>query len=139
MIFNNQDEVYFNEITSKVTKLKNIHFIEKVPFEKIQKYYDEAKIFISTSDFEGFANTFIQAGIGGTPVITLNSNPDDFINEYGCGYFANGSIMKLNKYVNELMVIPNCKKYDKFSKNIYKYVKDKYDIRKNIKVIEKLL
>jgi glycosyltransferase involved in cell wall biosynthesis len=133
MIFNKQDKIYFNEIHNKSKTLKNLKFIEKVQFEKIQKYYDEAKLFISTSDFEGFANTFIQAEIGKTPIISLNSNPDDFINEYKCGYFANGSIKKMNKDLNKLFT--NKKTWEKFSDNIHKYVKDKYDIKKNIKVL----
>jgi glycosyltransferase involved in cell wall biosynthesis len=137
MILNKQEEDYFKEIKSQAKKLKNLKFIEKVPFYKIQKYYDEAKVFVSTSLYDGFANTFIQSGIGKTPVLTLHSNPDNFINKYECGYFANNSEEKLNEYLNKL--IKDKKEYNKLSQNIHNYVKEKYDIKKNITVIKELI
>jgi glycosyltransferase involved in cell wall biosynthesis len=137
MICNKQKVDYYNEIYKKAKKIKNLEFIEKVPFHKIQKYYDNAKLFISTSEFEGFANTFIQSGIAKTPIISLSSNPDDFINKYECGYFAQDSTEKLNEYTRKLLA--DKKTYEKFSENIHKYVKEKYDIRNNIKVIKKVI
>ncbi len=137
MILNNNDEKHFSDIKKIAEKLNNFELIEKVLFEQIQKYFDEAKLFISTSDIEGFANTFIQSGIGKTPILSLNSNPDDFINKYKCGYFANSSFDDLNNYIQKLF--EDKKLYDELSKNIYKYVKENYDIKNNIKVLEKLL
>lgn len=137
LIFNNQDQKYFEEIVSYTKKMQNLKFIEKVPFNRIQKYYDGAKVFVSTSEFEGFANTFVQSGIGKTPIITLGSNPDNFLDEYKCGFFANNSMKKLNSDLNKLF--SDKKLYSQYSKNIFEYVRSKYDIKKNIKVIKKLL
>lgn len=137
MIFNCQDENYFKEIREEAMKITNLIFIDKVPFHKIQTYFDEAKVFVSTSLYEGFANTFIQSGIGKTPILSLHSNPDNFLNEYKCGCFANGSEKMLNHYLREF--VTDNEAYDKFSQNIYNYVRAKYDIKNNMNVIYQLL
>ncbi len=137
MVFNNQHQDYFDDISRRAKKIKNVNFIEKVSFDKIQRYFDEAKVFASTSSAEGFANTFIQAGIGRTPIITLNCSPDNFIDKYGCGVFAKGSKKRLDEGLKRLL--SEDRFYAKCSKNVFEYMKDKYDVKKNMKVIEKLI
>jgi glycosyltransferase involved in cell wall biosynthesis len=45
----------------------------------------EAAALISTSDEEGFPNTFLQAWSSGTPVISLKIDPDHVIERRGLG------------------------------------------------------
>ncbi len=137
MICNNQSKELYEKIETQANELKNLTFIEKIPFHEIQQYYDNAIAFVSTSDFEGFANTFIQSGLGKTPILTLNSNPDQFITKYNCGLFANGSEQKLNENLNT--IINNKKLQEQMGENAYNYVKANYDVKDNIKIIEKLV
>ena len=64
--------------------IPNVKFIEFVPFEEIDDYFANAKLFINTSDDEGFPNTFIQARNNGTPVISFNVDPDNILRDLNC-------------------------------------------------------
>ena len=123
----NYQEDFADKIISEAKKIKNLTFIERVPYDKIQEYFNKAKIFICTSDYEGFPNVHLQACLGKTPIVTLNINPDNYINKYDVGYYANGDKNILLKKTNELVVNPD--KLEIKAKNAYKYVCNKHDIR----------
>jgi glycosyltransferase involved in cell wall biosynthesis len=117
--------------------LTNLTFIEKVPFNDIQKYFNKAKVFVNTSDYEGFPNTFLQAGIGKTPVLSLNVNPDNFINEYNCGSFCENDFNELVE--NAKTLINNEKVWKEKSENIFKYTKENHDIYKNVEQLTRMI
>jgi glycosyltransferase involved in cell wall biosynthesis len=128
---------FYEEIKSKANKINNVQFIDFVPFDKIQAYYNEAKIFVNTSDYEGFPNTFIQSCIAETPIVSLNVNPDNFLNKYNCGYCAEGDFDKLAQQTEKLL--KDKKDWQEKSKNARKYVKENHDIKKNIERFKKVL
>ena len=126
----NEKEDYQKEIKEKADTIENLTFIDRVPFNEIQKYFDAAKIFVNTSEYEGFPNTFLQAGIGKTPILSLNVNPDNFINEYNCGFFCENDFDKLVE--NAKLLIYNKEEWKEKSENVFKYVKENHDIHKNV-------
>jgi glycosyltransferase involved in cell wall biosynthesis len=67
--------------------LKNLSIIDFVPFDEIDRYFRRAKVFVNTSTEEGFPNTFVQACMNFTPIVSLMSIPDDFIGKSGAGIF----------------------------------------------------
>lgn len=122
---------YFKTIQKKANKLKNLIFIEKVFFGEINKYFKKAKIFINTSDYEGFPNTFIQAAKNKVPILSLNVNPDDFLSKNECGFCVND----LGKIERKLIELWNNKKLrEELGKNAYSYAKNSHDIEKNVRV-----
>lgn len=129
------DKILWNVIKNKSEEISNLELIEKVPLEEIGKYYQKAKIFINTSDFEGFPNTFVQAAMFGTPIVSLNVNPDNFINIYNCGYVAEGDKEKMKEQIKNLL--ENQEDWKSKSNNSYKYAKNNHNININrIKLIE---
>ena len=90
-------EGFFKKTKEDAAQYKNIEFIEFVPFEKIQSYFEHANIFVGTSEYEGFPNTFLQACIAHTPIVSYKVNPDSFITAYNAGYVALGNTEKLRK------------------------------------------
>lgn len=126
----NENEDYQKEIEEKANKSKNLIFIDRVPFNDIQFYFNRAKIFINTSEYEGFPNTFLQAGIAKTPILSLNVNPDEFINKYNCGFFCENDFDKLVENAN--ILINNKEEWDEKSGNVLNYVKENHDIHKNV-------
>lgn len=123
------EDAFFEEISQKAKKFKNLTFIEKVPFAKIQKYFNEAKLFIGTSDAEGFPNTYLQACMGYTPVVSYKVNPDNFINQNNIGYCADGNFEKMLCQIKKLLT--DKKDWQEKSKNSFEYLKKNHDIRKN--------
>jgi len=95
MICPGEDKELWDSVAERADKLPNLEFIEKVPYHEIQEYYDRAKVFVNTSTFEGFPNSFIQSGMGCTALLSLCIDPDGMIQEFGCGILANGSMEKM--------------------------------------------
>ena len=122
---------YFKNIQKKASKIKNLIFIEKVIFDEIDDYFKKAKIFINTSNYEGFPNTFIQAAKNKTPIISFNVNPNNFLDKYKCG-FCIGNLKKIEEKLIELW--NNKELREKLGENAYKYAKDNHDIKRNTKI-----
>jgi glycosyltransferase involved in cell wall biosynthesis len=63
----------------------NIAFLGKVAPQQAQQIIADAALLLSTSDGEGFPNTFLQAWLSGTPVISLKVDPDRIIERQELG------------------------------------------------------
>ena len=87
-----EDRELWDSVAKRAAKLPNLEFIEKVPYHEIQEYYDRARVFVNSSTFEGFPNSFIQSGMGHTALLSLCIDPDGMIQEFGSGILANGSM-----------------------------------------------
>ena len=81
VIMPKHDPRLWEDISQQSKKISNLNLIEKVPFRKINSFFSRAKLFINTSIFEGFPNTFVQAAMNGTPIISLNVNPEKFLDK----------------------------------------------------------
>jgi len=68
----------YDEIKDSVKNLKNLQFLGFQPFKKTECYFDRCKLFVNTSDYEGFPNTFLQAWNRGIPVLSY-VDPDGVI------------------------------------------------------------
>jgi glycosyltransferase involved in cell wall biosynthesis len=125
------DSGYFKKIKKQAENLKNLVFIDFVPFDEIEAYFLVAKLFINTSTKEGFPNTFIQALKNEVPIISLSVNPDNFIIKGKVGFVCNNDFKKLIENTNYLL--NNKNKLLEFASNGFNYSKEKFDIEKNIK------
>jgi glycosyltransferase involved in cell wall biosynthesis len=115
-------------IKQKANSLSNMIFIEKVPFYEIQNYFNQSKIFVNTSESEGFPNTFLQAAQARMPIISLNVNPDFFITKYNCGIYCNNSFENLVESAQYL--INNNEEIEKRGENVFGYLKKNHDLDK---------
>ena len=88
-------------------------------------FFQNVKIFVNTSTYEGFPNTFIEAWKNGIPVISLNVNPDDIITAYSLG-FCSKTISQMNKDIN--LLYSDEKLYKKLSNSAYLYVKKNHNL-----------
>ena len=74
----------YNEINNSVSGISNLDFAGTVPYSRVNDYFRRAKIFINTSESEGFPNSFLQAWARGVPVISF-FDPDNLITKHGLG------------------------------------------------------
>lgn len=94
------------EIFDAVSKAAppNLQIIERVEFADVEGLFARAFVLINTSRFEGFPNTFLQAGKYRIPVASLDVDPDGFIVSNGCGVLASGDEAVLARSILELSV-----------------------------------
>jgi glycosyltransferase involved in cell wall biosynthesis len=92
---------YYNKIEKEAKKIKNIDFVGPVHYSKVNSYFNRAKLFINTSDIEGFPNSFLQAWIRGVPVVSF-FDPDKLIDKYELGY-APSNLEGMKKCVDRLL------------------------------------
>lgn len=94
MVCPREDVGLWESVAERAAKLANLRFIEKVPYHEIQGRYDAARVFVNTSEWEGWPNSFIQAGLGRTALLSLAVNPDGIFERFRLGCYADGDIQK---------------------------------------------
>jgi glycosyltransferase involved in cell wall biosynthesis len=126
----NHQPQLFEQVLSQTSSIKNLNFIEFVPPNKIQEYFEHSKVFIGTSESEGFPNTYLEACSAGTPIISYRVNPDNFINKNGLGYIANGNFAEMVSSLSKLLT--DHEDWQKKSENAHRYVKKNHDLNANV-------
>ncbi len=112
------------EVEKAAGEMKNLEYIEYVPFDLIQAYYDRAKLFVNTSEYEGFPNSFIQACIGRTGILSLRVNPDAFITEHSLGCCCQDSVARAIDFIKGM----DAEKIGEMGRNAYEYVIRNHDV-----------
>ena len=119
----------YEDLVREAKEIANLEFLERVGFHEIDEYFQRAKVLVNTSDSEGFPNTFIQACKWATPILSLNVNPDGFLERYQCGMCAKGDWEKFVRMLTELAE-PEAQK--EYGRNARRYVEEHHDIKKII-------
>lgn len=118
------------EIKREASHVPNLIFSQGMKRPELDETYRHAKLFLNTSDVEGFPITFIEAGKYGVPIITLNVDPDNILSKNKFGECAKGSVDFLIKIVGEWLEKES--KRDVASKAFRYYVENTNDIHKNV-------
>ena len=100
MIVNKTDADVFDTLLRD--RPDNLTIIEQVPHREIWEHYRQARVFVSTSVYEGFPNTFLQCAVAGVPVASLQGDPEGILAGRGCGLLAEGSMDRLADNVRTL-------------------------------------
>jgi glycosyltransferase involved in cell wall biosynthesis len=115
----------YPRLVDRALAVTNLQFIERVPFDQIDPWFQRAKVFVNTSDSEGFPNTFIQAAQWAVPIMSLNANPDRFLSQYQCGLCADGSFDRLAEGLRLLLANG---RFVEIGQNARRYVEQHHDI-----------
>jgi glycosyltransferase involved in cell wall biosynthesis len=129
------DDEYDN-LRKEAQETSNLEFIEHVPFEEVIKYFNKAKVYVNTSDSEGFANTFVDACKSAAPIMSLSVNPDNFIDTNECGLCAKGNWENFLELFDNLR--KNSKEILRLGSNGRKYMEENHDISKIIDIYKDL-
>jgi glycosyltransferase involved in cell wall biosynthesis len=73
------------QVVNALEKLPNVDYRGRVDSEEASRVIANAALLLCTSDQEGFPNTFVQAWSNGTPVVTLQVDPDSIIKRLELG------------------------------------------------------
>lgn len=104
-------------------QLPNVEFCGNISRKAIRQFYRDAKFLLNTSDFEGFSNTFLEAMVTGTPIIsTTKVNPDSIISNFNLGiiYESPLNLKDILERLEESI-------YSNFSNNCLNYVNNNHD------------
>jgi len=86
---------------SAIKDSKYLRYFGELPLEGVNALMDEADVFVNTSSFEGFPNTFIQAWLRGAIVVSLDVDIDGGMEAAGIGYCTR-SLTRLVEVIDRL-------------------------------------
>lgn len=118
------DNPAFRDMKRKIKGLSNLTLIDYVPFRDIQRYYNEAKLFVNTSECEGFPNAFLQSCLGKTPILSFKINPDSFIDHHRLGICCNDDMEQAIAFIQGL----SDESVRTYGENAFDYVRRNHNI-----------
>jgi glycosyltransferase involved in cell wall biosynthesis len=77
-------ESLYEAVRAEALGLPNVRFHGPVPYHEVGEFYERARVFVGTSEIEGFPNTYLQAWARGTPVVAF-LDPEQLIARNGMG------------------------------------------------------
>jgi glycosyltransferase involved in cell wall biosynthesis len=87
----------------------------------------DAAILLSTSDVEGFPNTFVQAWSSGTPVVSIRIDPDNIIEHMRLGAVVGNS----DRAVHEIAALMHSpERRDAIAARAIAFVRENYGARR---------
>lgn len=88
-------EGLWERVQRRASALSNVTLHHSVARHEIAELFARAKLFVNTSTYEGFPNTFVEAAMQGVPIVSLLVNPDRVLTDQGIGRCADGSFDRL--------------------------------------------
>jgi glycosyltransferase involved in cell wall biosynthesis len=96
---------YSARMVTALKSVTNIEFLGQVPPEISIQVIRNAALLLSTSDSEGFPSTFLEAWTNGTPVISIEVDPDQLLSNGGLGVHSRSTqqaVMDIRKFIERI-------------------------------------
>ena len=128
---------YLGEIAAAAAAAPNLELRGIVPYPEVERLFGEALAFVNTSQSEGFPNTFVQAWKHGTPVISLEVDPDGIIERHDLGAVCGGDAQRLRRELGALLADEEARR--RRSRNAAAYARAHHDVRAQIEIDKRYL
>lgn len=79
---------YQRRLEKAMEGLPNLVFMGEQSIDEVNRILAGAHVFVNTSLYEGFPNTFIQAWLRHVPVVSLNVDPDNVLETENLGFHS---------------------------------------------------
>lgn len=83
------------KVRARAGELRNLTLHEDVPLPDVGRFFEDAKLLVNTSTYEGFPNTFVQAALQSVPILSWKVDPDGVLAGHGIGVSSAGSFARL--------------------------------------------
>lgn len=113
------DKKWQISLEKEISQIPKLRYLGEKTNGEINQLLSKSHIFVNTSQYEGFSNTFIQAWMRRVPVVSLNSNPDELLNSMQMGFSSKGNYEQLRNDV--LNLIKNNSLRENMGKNALSY------------------
>lgn len=80
------DRVRYAELLERIAALPNLHYHGALDMDGVNALLTRARVFVNTSESEGFPNTYIQAWQRRVPVLSLDIDPDGVLEAERIGH-----------------------------------------------------
>jgi len=129
-----------DEIILQAQNQDNFDFIPGVKMGQDNSFYRKASLLINTSSYEGYPNSFIQAWLCETPVMSLLIDPDRVIKKNNLGFIAKGNVSDMVDKIQNFVENPSelksigeqCRRYAIENHNIQRTVNKHLQIYKRL-------
>ena len=96
---------WHNSLMERIAEAGNVEYLGQLSQDEVNEQLARAHVFVNTSFYEGFANTFIQAWMRHTPVVSLDVNPDGVFDDEAVGFHARTE-ERMTQIVRQLLLEP---------------------------------
>lgn len=118
---------YHEAFLQTVESTPNLQYLGELSLAEVNDLLSESTLFINTSQpREGFPNTFIQAWLRGTPVISLHSDPGNAIRDNNLGSVS-GSLDQMEKDIR--LLLDNQTQLQQAGARARQFAEENYDIQ----------
>lgn len=133
MIGRDSNDTETKLLKKEINSITNLTYLGEKELDFVNNLLSESHIFVNTSLYEGFPNTYIQAWMREVPVVALNVDPDNVIKINNLGFHSN-NFETMVKNVEEL--IKNTSLREEMSKNAKEYAFKKHGLKNIEQIIE---
>ena len=127
---------YGEQIAETLRALPNVDYRGQVSPDEADRVIANAALFLSTSDEEGFPNTFLQAWSCGTPIVTLKVDPDRIIETDGSGR----SLGNIERAIGDITVLLDSpQRRDEIAARARNFVVENYSAAAVVNLFERAL
>jgi glycosyltransferase involved in cell wall biosynthesis len=130
------NESYRQSLADRAAGLGNVELRHVDSYERSWKEFENAHLYLCTSESEGFPNAFIQAWICGVPVVSLGIDPDNFISEHGLGFVCSTDDEMAQKV---RLLVENAPLRERMGNEVRRVAERHFDIRSVAKDFERVL
>ena len=126
----------YSFLIKNLVAFPNVKYLGILDPISLRKQYSESFALLNTSDFEGFPETFLEAWLTGTPIISLNFAINEFEKDRG-GICTRGSVDKLIDVMKQIST--DRVFFESLSRSARDLIKHKYKFQKELERFKEIL
>lgn len=120
-------------IANGVELPSNLYYLGPKPLEEVNGILKKSMFLVHTCEPEGFPNIIIQAWLQGKPVVSLNFDPNGYLESENIGYYSRN----MNQFIEDVSnLIKNNAEREALGKKAQNFAHKKFSIERNGKFLE---